>query len=63
MMYFHIMTRGIEQFDPEIPCKGCIVKLLCSNPCKNWEKKINSWEEARLQKFITWYRRQMVEEG
>ena len=56
------ITSKIETFDPNFPCKNCIIKMICSESCSSADEIVRSWNrDNRCMKFIEWidYRREV----
>jgi len=63
MINFYKLIKNTELFDPNMPCKECIVKPLCSIPCVSWENRINNeWQEERYKKCVDYIKERKRDE-
>jgi hypothetical protein len=51
-MGYCITYKVLEKFDPNVPCAKCIVKIICSERCKEFFKWMNHTIPSRDGRFL-----------
>jgi endoglucanase Acf2 len=62
MINYYNLIKYTQLFDQNIPCKECIIKFLCSEPCISWENRINEWEKEEWNKCMDYMKERIENE-